>query len=145
MDLAKKLVYLRKEKGMTQLKLAETLNLSRQAISRWEVGEATPSTENLKSLSDLYGVPLEYLLNDDKQELERKADSPTEERNINSQTHRHNWKMMAVLAVIVLGLLAVLLIHIATLEEHRENKISMLEIEGEEIETESERDFDLEW
>lgn len=64
MNLPEKLTQLRKEKGLTQASLAETLNVSRQAISRWEVGTAVPSTDNLKVLSDLYGVSVDYLLND---------------------------------------------------------------------------------
>ena len=64
MNLSEKLTYLRKQKRLTQSNLAETLNVSRQAISRWEVGTAVPSTDNLKVLSDLYGVPVDYLLND---------------------------------------------------------------------------------
>lgn len=64
MNLPEKLVYLRKQKGLTQSNLAETLNVSRQAISRWEVGTAVPSTDNLKVLSNLYGVSVDYLLND---------------------------------------------------------------------------------
>lgn len=66
MKIDEKLVYLRKERKLTQAKLAEELNVSRQAISRWELGEAIPSTENLKCLSVLYQVPLDYLLNDDE-------------------------------------------------------------------------------
>lgn len=54
MNLATKLVTLRKQKGLTQMDLAEQLNVSRQAISRWEVGSAVPSTDNLKELSVLY-------------------------------------------------------------------------------------------
>ena len=65
MSLAEKLVILRKQKGLTQMDLAEQLNVSRQAISRWEVGAAVPSTDNLKVLGELYGVPVDYLLNDD--------------------------------------------------------------------------------
>lgn len=64
MSLAEKLVYLRKQKGLTQMALAEKLNVSRQAISRWEVGAAVPSTENLRVLSDLYGVSFDYLLDE---------------------------------------------------------------------------------
>ena len=59
MKTAEKLVFLRKQKGLTQLKLAEILDVSRQAASRWEVGDALPSTENLKCLSNLYGVPFD--------------------------------------------------------------------------------------
>lgn len=51
MELKEKLVDLRKEKGLTQSAVAEKLDVSRQAISRWESGVALPSTDNLKSLS----------------------------------------------------------------------------------------------
>lgn len=64
MSLATKLVSLRKEKGLTQIALAEKLDVSRQAISRWEVGTSVPSTDNLKVLCELYGVSVDYLLND---------------------------------------------------------------------------------
>lgn len=68
MKLEEKLVSLRKAKGLSQMKLAEMMNVSRQAISRWEVGAAVPSTDNLKFLGRLYDVPLEYLLHDDAPE-----------------------------------------------------------------------------
>ena len=64
MALHTKLVSLRKEKGLTQMDLAQKLNVSRQAVSRWEVGAAVPSTDNLKILGELYGVSVDYLLND---------------------------------------------------------------------------------
>ena len=65
MKLEEKLVSLRKAKGLSQMKLAEMMNVS---ISRWEVGAAVPSTDNLKYLGRLYDVPLEYLLHDDAPE-----------------------------------------------------------------------------
>ena len=65
MSFAEKLTALRKGKGITQMELAERLNVSRQAVSRWEVGAAIPSTDNLKVLSDLFDVPIDYLLNGD--------------------------------------------------------------------------------
>lgn len=68
MKLEEKLVSLRKAKGLSQMKLAEMMNVPRQAISRWEVGAAVPSTDNLKYLGRLYDVPLEYLLHDDAPE-----------------------------------------------------------------------------
>lgn len=74
MSLAEKLVSLRKQKGLTQMDLAEQLDVSRQAISRWEVGAAVPSTDNLKVLGDLYGVPIDYLLNDNVEDPNRSSD-----------------------------------------------------------------------
>lgn len=72
MELHEKLIRLRKQKGMSQLELAEVLDVSRQAISKWEVGAAVPSTENLRGLSNLYGVSLDYLVGD------KDFDSPLE-------------------------------------------------------------------
>lgn len=47
MSLAEKLVTLRKQNGLTQMELAEKLNVSRQAVSRWEVGVAVPGTDKV--------------------------------------------------------------------------------------------------
>ena len=64
MKLDEKLVALRKEKRLSQLELAEMMNVSRQAISRWERGTAIPSTDNLRCLGELYGVCVDVFLND---------------------------------------------------------------------------------
>lgn len=64
MSLPEKLAFLRKQKGLTQSALSETLHVSRQAVSKWEVGAAVPTTDNLKVLSELYGVSVDYLLSD---------------------------------------------------------------------------------
>lgn len=70
MKLDEKLVHLRKEKGLTQLELAEAMSVSRQAVSKWEAGGAIPSTDKLKGLSDLFGVPVDFLLNDEEEKKE---------------------------------------------------------------------------
>lgn len=62
MTLGEKLVLLRKARGMTQEQLAAELSVSRQAVSKWELGEATPETENVMQLSRLFGVTTDYLL-----------------------------------------------------------------------------------
>ena len=64
MKLEEKLVQLRKEKGLSQMFVAEAMEVSRQAISRWEVGTALPSTDNLRKLAELYGVSIDVLLNE---------------------------------------------------------------------------------
>lgn len=82
MQLSDKLVKLRKAKGISQLKLAEMMDVSRQAVSRWEVGTAVPSTDNLKYLGRLYDVPLEYLLHDDAPEPVFLDQEPVQERSV---------------------------------------------------------------
>ena len=62
MTFEEKLVALRKEKGLSQLQLAEQLNVSRQAVSRWESGATMPTVDNLVYLSRLYDVSLDALL-----------------------------------------------------------------------------------
>ena len=79
MKLEDKLLSLRKQQGLTQLELAEALHISRQAISKWETGEATPSLENLKSLSQLYQVPLGQLLGEDQPPVQPPQAEPKEE------------------------------------------------------------------
>ena len=65
MKLSDKLVKLRKINGWSQEDLAEKLNVSRQAISRWESGTAQPDASNVLNLSKLFGVTADYLLNDE--------------------------------------------------------------------------------
>ena len=62
MLLGEKLKKLRKARGLSQEQLADQLNVSRQAISKWELGESIPDTENLILLSKFYGVSIDYLL-----------------------------------------------------------------------------------
>lgn len=60
MELPEKLIIYRKKQGLTQVQLAEKLQVSRQAVSRWEHGTALPSMDSLRRLSQLYGVPLDH-------------------------------------------------------------------------------------
>lgn len=81
MSLAEKLVSLRKQKGLTQMDLAEKLNVSRQAVSRWEVGAAIPGTDNLKVLGELYGVSIDYLLKDISDNIEDQKNDVADQTN----------------------------------------------------------------
>ena len=65
MTFGEKLQKLRRESGMSQEKLAEQLHVSRQAISKWELGTAAPDTDNIVRLSKFFQVPLEYLMLED--------------------------------------------------------------------------------
>lgn len=64
MALPEKLYTLRKKSGFSQEQLAEALNVSRQAISKWEGGSAMPESDKLLALSNYFGVSLDYLLKD---------------------------------------------------------------------------------
>lgn len=62
---AEKLAELRKSKGMTQLQLAESLNYSDKAVSKWERGESIPDAYTLLKISKLFSVPVDALVNKD--------------------------------------------------------------------------------
>lgn len=64
MTFGEKLQLLRKTKGWTQEELAQKITVSRQALSKWELGAAIPDTENVLQLSRLFCVSTDYLLND---------------------------------------------------------------------------------
>ena len=60
--IANNIATLRRESGMTQTALAEKLNYSDKAISKWERGESVPDISVLKSIADLFGVTVDYLI-----------------------------------------------------------------------------------
>lgn len=64
MILADKLILLRKKSGMSQEELAEKMNVSRQAVSKWEGAQSIPDLDKILQLSELYGVTTDYLLKD---------------------------------------------------------------------------------
>ena len=61
MLIGEKLRRLRIARQLSQEQLADKLQVSRQAISKWELGESIPDTENLILLSKFYGVSIDYL------------------------------------------------------------------------------------
>lgn len=65
MSFAEKFLQLRLENGVSQEKLAEKFEISRQSISKWEMGDALPETDKLIAISDYFKVSIDYLLRDD--------------------------------------------------------------------------------
>lgn len=61
-EIANRLVNLRKQNSLSQEALAEKLGISRQAVSKWERAEASPDTDNLILLSRIYGISMDELL-----------------------------------------------------------------------------------
>lgn len=73
-EFANRLAELRKNKGLSQEELADKLGVSRQAVSKWERGEASPDTDNLIELARIYDISLDELVglsNNDKKKNNR--------------------------------------------------------------------------
>ncbi len=70
-NIADNLIFYRKQKGLTQLDIAEKLNYSDKAVSKWERAEAIPDVYTLKQLADFYGITLDDLLSADTKKREK--------------------------------------------------------------------------
>ena len=70
MILAEKITNLRKKNGWSQEELAEKMQVSRQAVSKWEGAQTTPDLEKILALSKLFGVTTDYLLKDEIEDEE---------------------------------------------------------------------------
>lgn len=70
MNLSGKILYCRKKAGLSQEALAEKLGVSRQAVSKWETGEAVPELSKLMLLAQTFGVTTDLLLSESEPEPE---------------------------------------------------------------------------
>ena len=66
MKIGEKIYSLRKQNNLSQEELADKLNVSRQTVSKWELGESNPDSDKIVPLCDLFGITTEELLRDRK-------------------------------------------------------------------------------
>ena len=69
MNLGNKILKLRKKKGLSQEELGEKIDVTRQTISNWELGETTPNIEQLKLLSKEFNISIDELVDNDLQDV----------------------------------------------------------------------------
>lgn len=144
MSLATKLVILRKQKGLTQMNLAEKLNVSRQAISRWEVGAAVPSTENLKVLGELYGVQVDYLLNDDAECESKSPESTEEDAAVLTDEGKRNKRKSVIVGILVIVITIAVLICSARLRDREaEDVMPIVDMDIEFVDDNPDGTFDF--
>lgn len=87
MNFGEKLQMLRKARGLSQEALAEQLGVTRQAVSKWELGDATPDLENVVALARFFGVSTDYLLLMEQEETTSEKPTATARRD-EGFTHR---------------------------------------------------------
>ena len=80
MTFGEKLQSLRQRSGMSQDALAERLQVSRQAVSRWERDETMPETDKVVALADIFGVTTDYLLRPQSESTETEPETPPREQ-----------------------------------------------------------------
>lgn len=100
MIIAGNIGQLRRDAGMTQLELAEYLNYSDKAVSKWERGESVPDIVTLKAIADRFSVSVDYLL---------RADHPveTEIKRQYTKRQRRNHALITVMCCALVWLIAI--------------------------------------
>lgn len=140
MDVAERLAALRKRAGLSQGDVAERLNVSRQAVSRWETGFTVPSTDNLSHLGRLYGVTLDELLSYSAalppEKPQEEAPAPTPQPAAASAPAHAK---VIIIALSILCLLLAIGVGVLLHQKHSENR----ELTFDEIESESIEDADI--
>ena len=80
MKFNEKLVMLRKQNNLSQEQLAEQLNVARQTVSKWELGETTPEMDKLIKMSEIFKISLDELMKEETQ-----GETVNDPNNTNSQ------------------------------------------------------------
>lgn len=101
MNFGEKLQFLRKSKGISQEHLASQITVSRQAISKWELGESMPDTDNVIQLSKIFGVSIDYLLKD---EIKSDHSIPTMKENYTPYKINYRDKALLVSGIVLSGI-----------------------------------------
>lgn len=94
LTIANRLVELRQSLGLSQEALAASLGVSRQAVSKWERAEASPDTDNLIALANLYDISLDALLLDREAPPPRPDASPVFEPDTEKEERRRRKKAL---------------------------------------------------
>ena len=100
--VAKNIIELRRAADITQAQLAEKLNYSDKAVSKWERGEAIPSVATLKEIADLFGVTVDYLISADHE-------AENEIRREFTERQRRNRLIITLLSTTIVWLVATII------------------------------------
>lgn len=107
MNFNNRLYRLRKQKGFSQEELANRLNVSRQTISKWEVGDSTPDMEKLIAISDLFNVSLDNLITGKEDEPQITTETKSDFVSVlNEKVLTNENKKKAKSALKIIGIIA---------------------------------------
>ena len=110
MILADKIIRLRQKNGWSQEELAEKMNVSRQAVSKWEGAQTVPDLEKILCLARLFGVTTDYLLKDELETEEFTGEEPSNARKVSLGDANEflAWRRVASVRIALATLLCIL-------------------------------------
>lgn len=132
MRFGEKLSFLRKQRGMTQMELAEKLDISRQAVSRWEQGTSEPSTENLVSIGKLFDVTVDALVNENVQLQAGSAVLVVETEEKGMPEKRSKYGILKIVGIVLFAIAAILVVCIGLVKD-KQNPVPMNDITKGEV------------
>lgn len=103
MSFGDKLIKLRKKEGMSQEELGEKLGVTRQTVSKWELGQTTPEMDKLRDISTLFDISVNYLMNDNYGETEENESNKVENGSVVSESDNNTRKVVLIVAAVVIG------------------------------------------
>lgn len=118
MDFNNRLYQLRKQKGFSQEELANRLNVSRQTVSKWEVGDSTPDMEKLVAMSDLFDVSLDLLVMGKESEAQAQIPQKSEFAKVLDEkvmTQKNKKKVKSILKIVGIALAVILAIDVISM------------------------------
>ena len=102
MEFSNRLYELRKQKGLSQEELANRLNVTRQTVSKWEVGDSTPDMEKLIALCDLFDVSMdEFVMGKEAVNQENSSKTDSDEKKM---LIKKGLKVISIFAGIILAI-----------------------------------------
>lgn len=90
MKLNEKLIKLRKENNLSQEEFGNIINISRQAVSKWENGETKPDIDKIQEIGKYFNLSFDYLLNDEIETPEPVVKNEIKQKKIKTKTYIKN-------------------------------------------------------
>ena len=125
MEIGKKIMELRKKKGLSQEQLADKVGVARQTISKWELGETSPDLKQAKELSKIFNISLDELVDNNIKEILVEKTSNTEKL---AGIILKLMKFIVVFIIVVPILLVVLRIIFKNIHEHNSGRLMNISI-----------------
>ena len=152
MTLREKLIVSRNKAGLSQMELADRLGVSRQAVSRWESGDTTPSVDKLKTLAKIYGVSLDWLCSDTADRELPEAAKPEADRPPDDAPAGKEGEKKQKIRAIAIALAIVVIAFICVWFAAKDKKADEADDQGDnvkydvvEMPDQNENGFDFEW
>ena len=119
MNFGTKLTKLRKKEGLSQEELGEKLNVTRQTISKWELGQSKPDTDKLKEICNLFNVDMNTLVDEETELKGTEIKNKTNKISVDEPKPR---RWLLVLLIVIALIIVVILLNKIVIDKQEKEK-----------------------